>query len=500
MGILHELFARPVMSRDGSKLGDIPLRRTQTTPYGERNPQPPSPPNQMFPGFGPSPTQGRMGRTRRTPRSAGMGAPRPVGYADPLDPTDHQSFLKAIDDNPFDRMNHLAFADWLQDRGHDDEAEFRRVMGDWLGRHEIHQPQLGHPLTHAFHPDKNTPNIVFDRTATFPWQLKGWWYTPTHNVRTPVDLLPDHALLSDFLNERPEIGVHSNTRSGTVLKKDLPGHVGMWNTALAGGTTDPTMAWKTYRDMEEALRRSYMEGLARRRQQQTNSSRYHRPIPPARYVEYTDKEFRDKITENPFDATAHGVYADWLQDQGRDDEAEFRRNMAEWMIQHRVETDPVWFVRRIAHHPRKSGGPNLLVDPHHQYQWQLMGFHNDTDSDSAQVPKGVGVPTYVLRGDLTGTGNDVELFPSTPRGHFGPGTSRIIPKSVLPSHVGVFSTASPGEGRMDWSSYWDMDNAFWDSFQDNRRRQQTRNPLEDDPTLAARYRRSSDSRARQSRG
>ena len=43
------------------------------------------------------------------------------------------AFEKAIDDNPLDATTHLVYADWLQENGEEDEAAFRRAMGEWVG-------------------------------------------------------------------------------------------------------------------------------------------------------------------------------------------------------------------------------------------------------------------------------------------------------------------------------------------------------------------------------
>ncbi len=39
------------------------------------------------------------------------------------------AFLKAIEENPADRANRLVYADWLEERGLDDEAQAQR---DWV--------------------------------------------------------------------------------------------------------------------------------------------------------------------------------------------------------------------------------------------------------------------------------------------------------------------------------------------------------------------------------
>lgn len=42
------------------------------------------------------------------------------------------AFESAIDANPIEATNHLAYADWLEENGQHDEAAFRRAMGKWI--------------------------------------------------------------------------------------------------------------------------------------------------------------------------------------------------------------------------------------------------------------------------------------------------------------------------------------------------------------------------------
>jgi uncharacterized protein (TIGR02996 family) len=49
-----------------------------------------------------------------------------------------EEFEKSIDENPIDAHNHLVYADWLDENGQPEEAEFRRSMGEW---HETRHPE-----------------------------------------------------------------------------------------------------------------------------------------------------------------------------------------------------------------------------------------------------------------------------------------------------------------------------------------------------------------------
>lgn len=45
---------------------------------------------------------------------------------------EQQAFERAIHDNPHEAMNHLAYADWLDENNQPREAAFRRSMGNWV--------------------------------------------------------------------------------------------------------------------------------------------------------------------------------------------------------------------------------------------------------------------------------------------------------------------------------------------------------------------------------
>ncbi len=185
--------------------------------------------NTYLPSFG--------GRRHKAVQSAkpvprGIGFTRPTGYADELDPQEHGAFQQKIDENPFDAHTHRVFADWLQDRGHDDEAAFRRSVGDWMHKRGAMSP----------------PYLPHRGSAwAYPWQIQ-------YPHPSQEEILPE--------------GVTSNG-TGPWNDEHLP-------TRASGG-----QAWGDYRGMENALRRSFMENLRQRRQQPaepepTESSRFSR--------------------------------------------------------------------------------------------------------------------------------------------------------------------------------------------------------------------------------
>lgn len=65
------------------------------------------------------------------------------------------AFERNIDENPLDATNHLVYADWLQDRGEDREAVFRRKMGELVTNQNVHQPDQKYLQWRLTHDDLN---------------------------------------------------------------------------------------------------------------------------------------------------------------------------------------------------------------------------------------------------------------------------------------------------------------------------------------------------------
>ncbi len=136
-------------------------------------------------------------------------APQPTEYADELDPAEQAAWEAQIDANPHNSLTHQVYADWLQDRGHNDEAAFRRSLGDWF---------------HIYTPD--TPgNPHYPQEEYLPW-------------RVPVGHYPN-GVSTEYLPPHHNGG----------LRPDAPPHEARF---VAGRYT-----WPTYRGMEQAFRHAF---------------------------------------------------------------------------------------------------------------------------------------------------------------------------------------------------------------------------------------------------
>lgn len=163
-------------------------------------------------GSGPK-TQVRSLRTDPIPDT------QPTEYADEPDPNELAAWEASIDADPLDALTHGAYADWLQDLGHDEEATFRRAMGDWIG--EAH----GRSPVGAFH--VHTDAVPDD----FNYSI--WW-----------DHLPEWA--------RDPNAPESVTERFFGRTRTEP-HVGY--------SPNPYWVhWRGRRNMEEGLRRAHRAG------------------------------------------------------------------------------------------------------------------------------------------------------------------------------------------------------------------------------------------------
>ena len=78
-------------------------------------------------------------RHRRGQRFADDDQPAMYGDAE-----DEAAFIRSINERPFEHLPHLAMADWLQDRGRDDDAGFRRQVPSWTDEALSRNPTYDH--------------------------------------------------------------------------------------------------------------------------------------------------------------------------------------------------------------------------------------------------------------------------------------------------------------------------------------------------------------------
>lgn len=168
------------------------------------------------------------------------------------DPTQQEqaAFEKAIDDNPLDSTTHGAYADWLQEHGHHDEAAFRRAMADWVNiagrREDSINARIMKPIIKGWdgtwltvrHYDPESRTIVSTPNAT-PHGVSPEYFQTTNSRRTGD---PDHVA-------KPSVSGGNVYGEGSVIS--------MYH-------------WPHYRGMEEAFHRAFMANLQSQREQQPN--------------------------------------------------------------------------------------------------------------------------------------------------------------------------------------------------------------------------------------
>ncbi len=124
-------------------------------------------------------------------------------------------FEQAIDENPLEATNHGVYADWLDENGEPDEAEFRRALGEWYRdgyQHDNYRPKGEWSWQGGYDPNQR-------KHLTWP---KG----------VDFDLIP----------------------------RGYPEHATTWGTPHR-------LRWHSRERMEEGLRQAFHENLRRQREQ-----------------------------------------------------------------------------------------------------------------------------------------------------------------------------------------------------------------------------------------
>jgi hypothetical protein len=155
--------------------------------------------------------------------------------------------------------NLLVYADWLDENGEPEEAEFRRSMGKWVGKHKVYsEPALPFPYyfqtRHEDAPShlSNYPNISRNRVG-----VSLYMHPHSRDREHVTPLLPE--------------GVNGfGWRLGTNLfHLDIPAINNRMPSELYETNNEPHVAvvhpsgdgfsamWPSFRHMEEAFRKSF---------------------------------------------------------------------------------------------------------------------------------------------------------------------------------------------------------------------------------------------------
>jgi uncharacterized protein (TIGR02996 family) len=156
-----------------------------------------------------------------------------------------EAFETAIDQNPLESLNHLAYADWLDENGEPGEAAFRRAMGNWI--QESQGKDLDSPL---------------GREATrFPFLVDRDHPTWTHSI---------------WRRYLPTWAADPNAPEG--VSERFYGRLRS-EPHLAYAPNSFWLHWRNRRDMEEGLRRAFMKHGG-------ESPPTDPPLAPERYAAY----------------------------------------------------------------------------------------------------------------------------------------------------------------------------------------------------------------------
>lgn len=167
-------------------------------------------------------------------------------------------FEKAIDENPLEATNHLVYADWHDDQGQHDEAEFRRSLGNWLNgtgrktKSNASDAQVGKRAGFVAGGELGFPEGILSDGGKHEYE-NFEHRTDTHGQPAEFNVMPERGgshlpvgwMSSAWQN-------HDNWKSPYALR------------------------WLTYRGMEDALRRAFMNGRKKRMSRVAGAYKKHR--------------------------------------------------------------------------------------------------------------------------------------------------------------------------------------------------------------------------------
>lgn len=169
------------------------------------------------------------------PVPEGWGEPAPADESFDPSQREYNALLAAVHANPLDSTGHFALSDWHAERGEQDEADFRKAMGEWVGRYK-------HPSS------PYQPQMAVESVGERPW-ISGMGERPLPRGVGAGFEYPDNFVWENL----PEVA-HVDLSS-------IPDHVGVrrWGTGF--------IHWPSYPAMEDSFRRAFMAGRERQRTQ-----------------------------------------------------------------------------------------------------------------------------------------------------------------------------------------------------------------------------------------
>ncbi len=410
MGVLTELFEKPVYGRLGSgRRADTPIKRTK---YGP-------------PGFGPSPQQGTMGRTPHSPTTPGMTtnsarASRPSRYGDHPDvPRDAGGWYSGP--NRMVRMTHFApdrvtgpveihtMHPWLQGSsgnwvwqtsGHHEVPDepgarnlphFGDVNGEYLTDAEI---EMMIPREPPADPNARSKPKTGAKALTLPDD-----YDPTQASRyadNPEWEFVEAGRIERAKHEQTLRELHAERADQMQRKHDET--LAELNHGLATGLSEDDPIAITARATLDTIRKHIEDRRLLAAGKPTKHFKYQRPN-STRYMT-TEDDFHRALDENPNDHQTRMVFADWLQEHD-DPRAEGYRALGMLARRpeaggHGVDSQHFWGNRDVEHHldNDKKYAHTLLpgdwfhqitpgVDTHGTDYWRLHNNRRQAEDEAA---------------------------------------------------------------------------------------------------------------------
>ncbi len=311
----------------------------------------------------------------------------------PTNYNDEEAFLRTIAETPQDVYGHQVFADMLQDRLGEEhpDVRFRRNLADLVQARQSYPIHDGDWANHprGFSPEhlgnihtwsRDWDDVVIDNDLRPSHQMDpdrhwGWrtwaqtdlgrrlshdqiadatdWYTPEEVPGQLFTSWMDNRLGHRWFNNEelrsglrlttPELGAF-DIRALQDIDPDIWPQVeallrSRWNRRQAFAEHDqPTAYGAAFLNGNEKLPQDLQVN-----EDPVRLYPAQHEIPGMNYS-WTDEDFTDAIQANPLELTHHNAYEDWLNDQGRDQDAQLRRVIAD-AINRRLGIewqDPEW--------------------------------------------------------------------------------------------------------------------------------------------------------------
>lgn len=323
---------------------------------------------------------------------------------------DHDSWIPDPNTN-----DHMVFADWLQERGRDATADLIRRSA---GGSDATSRTAATPLGTGDRPEE--------------WSHRPWMTAAPGQFAA--------------IRETGGLGRGNHIPAVSLVQRSVvnPDRMFWWVGYYANE-----------QERDAAVRKMTREGVLHLAHHDTDKSYEFDPDGPTQNarVDYGPAEeeqaFRQAIHADPHDYTNHGVFSDWLREQGRHDEADFQQAMGAWMAA-----------------PGRMRSGRYQDQIAHEYPW------------FAKINEDRGFPDGVLWNAMPWFDHGRYEVRNDPR---HPDLTVIDPHSPENSHVARWHGWT---GAFSWKTYPDMERTMRESFLQTRQAQRQQSAQDAPPPPA----------------